>query len=95
VVCFELLSLTVFVSQHGITALHYAAANGHLPVVEFLFEHAPQLIEMLQVVSAVVFFSALSDSVCVSGWYHTPPLGRPRRSPPCGGVSVRARTSAD
>jgi hypothetical protein len=52
VVCFELLSLTVFVSQEGATALHEAAFGGHLPVVEFLFERAPQLIEMQDNVSA-------------------------------------------
>jgi ankyrin repeat protein len=52
VVCFELLSLTVFVSQKGITALHFAAQEGHLPLVELLFERAPQLIEMLTNVSA-------------------------------------------
>jgi hypothetical protein len=55
VVCFELLSLTVFVSQDGSTALHYAAGMGHLPVVEFLFEHTPQLIEMRMNVSAGCF----------------------------------------
>ena len=50
--CFELLSLTVVESQVGFTALHLAAQEGHLPVVEFLFERAPQLIEMQDNVSA-------------------------------------------
>ena len=53
-VCFELLSLTVFVSQRGLSALHLAAFWDHLPVVEFLFEHAPQLIEMRTIVSIVL-----------------------------------------
>jgi ankyrin repeat protein len=43
----------VFVSQDGRTALHLAAFKGHLPLVEFLFKHAPQLIEMRTNVSAV------------------------------------------
>ena len=51
-VWFELLSLTVFVSQGGFTALHAATQEGHLPVVEFLFEHAPQLVKMRDNVSA-------------------------------------------
>ena len=51
-VCFELLSLTVFVSQNGCTAFYVAAEKGHLPLVELLFERAPQLIEMLTNVSA-------------------------------------------
>jgi hypothetical protein len=37
--------------QWGSTALHMAAFK-HLHVVEFLFEHAPQLIEMQNEVSA-------------------------------------------
>ena len=43
--CFELFSLTVFVSQNGTIPLHKAAQEGHLPVVEFLIERAPQMIE--------------------------------------------------
>ena len=43
--CASLVALTVFVSQNGRTALHKAALHGHLLVVEFLFERAPQLIE--------------------------------------------------
>jgi ankyrin repeat protein len=49
---FDLLSLTVLVSQQGATALHSAAYKGHLPLIEFLFERAPQLIEMRDEVSA-------------------------------------------
>jgi hypothetical protein len=51
-VCFELFFLIVSVSQQDETALHTAVRKGHLPVVEFLLEHAPQLIEMLDEVSA-------------------------------------------
>jgi hypothetical protein len=66
-VCFGLLSLTVVESQDGRTALHMAAQEGHISVVEFLFERAPQLIEMRDEVSAArCVLSALSDSVCVS-----------------------------
>ena len=53
-----MLSLTVFVSQHGNTALHVAADWGHLPLVEFLIEHAPQLIEARTNVSGL--FKSLS-----------------------------------
>ena len=43
-------------SQLGDTALHYAVYyEGHLPMVEFLLEHAPQLIEMRNEVSTVWF----------------------------------------
>ena len=55
-VCFELLSLTVFVSQAGTTVLHIAANKGHLPLVEFLFERAPQLIEARTNVSTAWYF---------------------------------------
>jgi hypothetical protein len=55
VVCFVLLSLTVFVSQDGFTALHSAALDGHLPVVEFVLQRAPQLIEMRMNVSLAWF----------------------------------------
>jgi hypothetical protein len=67
VVCFELLalSLTVFVFQHRSTSLHLAAQEGHLPVVEFLLEHAPQLIEMQDEVSPV--WCVLFFTRCVSG----------------------------
>ena len=63
-VCFELLYLTVVESQDGGTALHYAAGKGHLPTVKLLFEHAPQLIEMRDEVSAAwcVLSCSLSDS---------------------------------
>jgi hypothetical protein len=82
--------------QWGTTALHFAAQEGHLPLVEFLLERAPQLIEMRTIVSAAwCVLSALSDSVCVSGWWHSPPLDRLRGSPPRGRVPVQARTSID
>jgi hypothetical protein len=37
----------------GSTALHLAAMKGHLHVVEFLLERAPQLVEMRDEVSLV------------------------------------------
>jgi ankyrin repeat protein len=50
--CVLSCSLTLFLYQDGCTALHKAALNGHLLVVEFLFKRAPQLIEMRTNVSA-------------------------------------------
>ena len=54
-VCFECLSLTVFVSQNGYTALHMAALKGHLPMMELLLERAPQLFEVQSNVSTAWF----------------------------------------
>jgi len=71
--CASLVALTVFVSQNGRTALHKAALNGHLLVVEFLFERAPQLIEArddVSVARVVPFLYLLSlsrpDTACDS-----------------------------
>jgi hypothetical protein len=92
VVCFELLSLIVFVSQYGNTALHFAAIEGHLPVVEFLFERAPQLIEMQTNVSAAwcVSKSSLPDIACDSVGGTTTPLRCCRQSPFCCEVDHRS-----
>ena len=49
----------MFLFQYNSTALHTAAFKGHLPVVEFLFVRAHQLIEMRGEVSA-----ALCDLIC-------------------------------
>jgi hypothetical protein len=53
--------------QWDATALHSAAHEGHLSVVEFLFKQAPQLIEMRTNVSAAWCVSSVfSDSISVS-----------------------------
>lgn len=38
-VCRQLINLGADVNKHGWAPLHYAASNGHLPVIDLLLEH--------------------------------------------------------